>query len=83
MKPIYGETDEQAETFMAKVLLGWTMMAVLGIATVVYYFVVMYKGYGQSVQSWGWFIFIYLTMSVILVVKEFIIEFVKKILKEV
>lgn len=71
--------DKDSETLLAKILFTTVMWVVAILFAIVMNFVIMYRGWGQSVQSWGWIIFLACCGGVVGGIKHIVVEAIKKI----
>jgi len=49
------------------------------VVALITHFVVMYKGWGLSVQSWTWMIFLWISMGIVTCVKDKLIKLIKEV----
>jgi len=49
------------------------------VVILITHFVVMYKGWGLSVQSWPWMIFLWLSAAIVTCVKDKLIKLIKEV----
>ena len=68
----YDESEGAKLVFVAL----WAVFTI--IFAIVMHFVVMIKGWGLSVQSWGWLIFLGICCVVLGVIKGKVINFIKE-----
>lgn len=72
-------SSEDSDAVLAKVLFTIVMWVVFILVAVIMHFVIMYQGWGQSVQSWGWIIFLACCGMVVGGIKHTVISALKKI----
>jgi hypothetical protein len=75
-KEYYSGTESET----AKVILGVVLFLFSIVFIVVMHFVIFYKGWGLSVVSWPWLIFLWIMAGIVNMVKDWAHKAVKKIL---
>ena len=68
----FDEAAEVKAVFMAL----WVLVTI--IVAIIMHFVIMYKGWGLTVQSWGWLISLWLCATCVTVTQNKIVNFIKK-----
>ena len=66
------------EEQLPKIIFAISFFVLYLLVVVITHFVIMYKGWGLSVQSWGWMIFLWLTAGLVGGIKQTIHSAINK-----
>ena len=61
----------------AKAMFACAYGLFLFVFAIIMHFVIMYKGWGLSVKSWGWCIFLWIVSGIVTSIKDSIVKFIK------